>query len=151
MRKYFLVLVAAALLCLTFSVVSLALPPGADYSPQGSGNTVIVIQSADPDLIYFGLLFADRASLNQWMDNVKIVFWGPSQKTVAELPEDSEIIGLIKGIIARGGKTARIWCCKACADKYGVADKMEQLGMEVFHVGDATSYLLKLGYQMWNW
>ena len=124
---------------------------GAAYSPQGSGNVVIVIQSADPEAIFFGLLYADRAMKHQWMDNVKVVFWGPAEKTLAGLPDDSDQKKLIKGIIERGGKSARIWCCKACSDRYGVTEQMEKLGFEVFHVGNATSYLMKLGYRMWNW
>ena len=124
---------------------------GAGYSPQGSGNVVIMLQSADPELLFLGLLYADRAIKHQWMDNVKIVFWGPAQKTLASLPDSSEQKKLIKGIIARGGKSARIWCCKACSDRLGVTKQMEELGLEVFHVGNATSYLLKLGYRMWNW
>jgi hypothetical protein len=124
---------------------------GAEYSPQGSGNVVIVIQSGDPDLVFYALLFAHRAIKHQWMDNVKIVFWGPAEKTLAGLPQDSEQVKLIKDIQAMGGKSARIWACKACSDKYGVTEQMEKLGFEVFLVGNATSYLIKLGYRIWNW
>jgi len=56
---------------------------GAEYSPKGSGNVVIIIQSADPEAIYGGLLYASRAIKNRWMDNIKVVFWGPSEKTLA--------------------------------------------------------------------
>jgi hypothetical protein len=124
---------------------------GAEYSPQGSGNVAIVIQSGDPDLVFYALLYAHRAIKNQWMDNVKIVFWGPSEKTLAGLSDDSAQKKLIKEIQAMGGKSARIWACKACSDKYGVTGQIEKLGFEVFHVGNATSYLIKLGYRIWNW
>ena len=124
---------------------------GAEYSPQGSGNLVLVIQSSDPDLVFYGLLYAHRAIKNDWMDNVKVVFWGPSEQTLAGLDEDSAQIELIKEIQAMGGKSARIWACKACSDKYGVSEYLEELGFEVFHVGNATSYLIKLGYRVWNW
>lgn len=124
---------------------------GAGYSPQGSGNVVILSQSGDPDLVFYALLYAHRAIKHQWMDNVKIVFWGPSEKTLAGLPEDSVQKKLIREILAMGGKSARIWACKACSDKYGVTEDLEKLGFEVFHVGNATSYLIKLGYRLWNW
>ncbi len=88
-KKYLSVLFITIIVCVVFSTIAIGQSQVADYSPQGSGNVVVVIQSADPDLIYFALLFADRASSNEWMDNVKIVFWGPAQKTLAELPEDS--------------------------------------------------------------
>ncbi len=143
--------VVTLLLIGILSTQALASGQGADYSPQGSGNVIVLIKSANAEDIFFGLLYADRAIKNEWMDNVKIVLWGPAQKTIAELPADSDQIKLIKSIQAQGGKSSRIWACKACADRYGVADKMEKLGCEVFHVGNATSYLFKLGYRMWSW
>ncbi len=152
MRKQSFILTTAILLLIAvFSTQALAEGQGADYSPQGSGNVIVLIKSGDAEDIFFGLLYADRAIKNDWMDNVKIVLWGPAQKTLAELPAESDQIKLIKSIQAQGGKSSRIWACKACADRYGVADKMEKLGCEVFHVGNATSYLFKLGYRMWSW
>ena len=123
----------------------------AEYGPKGSGNVVILIQNSDPEAIYFGLLYSLRAVKNQWMDNVKVVFWGPAEKTISSLPTDSEQIKLLKDIQAMGGKSAAIWACKACSDRYGITQKMLDLGFEVFHTGEAVSYLMKLGYHIWNW
>jgi hypothetical protein len=143
---------AVVVLAMIFTSPTISLSdPGADYSPQGSGNVVIIIQSADPETIFHAVQFSERAIANQWMDNVKIVLWGPAEKTIAGLTPDHEIMVLIKKIQAMGGKSARIWCCKACSDRYGISDKMNKLGFEVFHVGNATSYLIKLGYRIWNW
>jgi len=153
-KSKFVKILAMVVVALTmvFAVPAMSLADqGAEYSPQGSGNVVIIIQSADPEVIFFGLLFADRAIKNQWMDNVKVVLWGPAEKTLAGLAPDSDQVKLIKSIQSTPGKHNRIWCCKACSDRYGVTDKMEKLGFEVFHVGNATSYLIKLGYRIWNW
>jgi hypothetical protein len=123
----------------------------AEYSPQGSGNVVVLIQNSDPEAIYFGLLYAVRATKNQWMDNVKVLFWGPAEKTISGLPPDSEQIKLLKEIQDMGGKSGSVWACKACSDRYGITQKMLDLGFEVFHTGEAVSYLMKLGYHIWNW
>ncbi|HMK34332.1 MAG TPA: DsrE family protein [Desulfomonilaceae bacterium] len=124
---------------------------GSEYSPKGSGNVVVLIQNGDPEMIYFGLLYASRAIKNKWMDNVKVVIWGPAEKTLSGLPTDSEQVKLLKEIQALGGKDGRVWACKACSERYGITKKMEELGCEVFHTGEATSYLLKLGYRLWPW
>ncbi len=124
---------------------------GTEYGPQGSGDVVIMLQSSDPDVLYLGLLYANNAIQKQWMDNVKIVFWGPAQKTLTSLPDDSDQMKLVKSIQAQHGQGSRIWACKACSERLGITEKMEKLGFEVFHVGNATSDLLKLGYRMWNW
>ena len=123
----------------------------AEYSPQGSGNVVVLIQNSDPEAIYFGLLYAVRATKNQWMDNVKVLFWGPAEKTISGLPPDSEQIKLLKEVQAMGGKFGSVWACKACSDRYGITQKMLDLGFEVFHTGETISYLMKLGYRIWNW
>jgi hypothetical protein len=123
----------------------------AEHGPEGSGNVVVLIQSSDPDAIYFGLLYAQRATLNEWMDNVKVLFWGPAEKTLCGLPPDSEQITLLKQIQAMDGKVSAVWACKACSDKYGITQKMLDLGIEVFHTGETMSYLMKLGYRIWNW
>ena len=148
--RLMLVFCLAVILCAMNPLAAVA-DIGAQYSPQGSGNVVILIQSGDPEIIYFGLLYASRAIKNRWMDNVKVVFWGPAEKTMVELAPDSEQHKLLKEIIAMGGKDGRPWACKACGDRYGVSDKMQALGFEVFHTGEATSYLIKLGYRIWNW
>lgn len=147
--KLALILVLAAV----FAICPIAAKAdiGAEYGPKGSGNVVILMQSGDPEVIYFGLLYASRAIKNRWMDNVKVVFWGPAEKALASLPPDSEQIKLLKEIQSFGGKDGKVWACKACGDRYGVSKKMEELGLEVFHTGEATSYLLKMGYRLWNW
>lgn len=124
---------------------------GAQHSPGGSGNVVVLIQNRDAEAIYFGLLYALRSATNHWMDNVKVVFWGPAEKTISGLPPESDQIKLLKEIQALGGKTGAVWACKACSDKYGITQQMLDLGFEVFHTGETVSYLMKMGYHIWNW
>ena len=67
------------------------------------------------------------------MDNVKIVFLGTVGKKPSQVcPMTVTKKKLIKGIIANGGKSARIWCCKACSDKYGVTEEMEKAWLRSF-------------------
>jgi hypothetical protein len=151
MRKSRLALILVLVGVFAISPLAAVADIGSEYSPRGSGNVVVVIQNGDPEMIYFGLLYASRAIKGKWMDNVKVVLWGPAEKTIAGLTPDSEQIKLIKEIQSYGGKDGKIWCCKACSDRYGITNKMLELGLEVFHTGEATSYLLKMGYRMWNW
>lgn len=151
MRRSKLALVLVAVAAFAMIPLGAFADMGAEYSQKGSGNVVVVIQSGDAEMIYFGLLYASRAIKNKWMDNVKVVLWGPAEKTMSGLPADSEQIKLLKEIQSFGGKDGKVWVCRACADRYGIAKKMEELGCEVFHTGEATSYLLKLGYRLWTW
>jgi hypothetical protein len=140
-----------AVLAMVFASPTISLSQEHGFSPQGSGNVIILIQSADPELIWHGIQYAERAIKNKWMDDVRIIIWGPAQKTICGLPDDHEIIKKFKLIQSYGGKSSQIWACKACSDRYGVTDKILKLGFESLHTGIATSYMIKLGYRIWNW
>jgi hypothetical protein len=141
----------AVVLAMIFASPTISLSQEHTYSPQGSGNVLVILQSGDPELIWHGIQYAERAIKNKWMDDVRIVIWGPAQKTICGLPPDHEIIVKFKEIQAMGGKSSQIWACKACSDRYGVTDKILKLGFESFHTGIATSYMIKAGYRIWNW
>ena len=90
---------AVAVLAMGFASPTISLSDeAAPYSPAGSGNVVVIIQNGDPELIFHAVQFAERAIIHQWMDNVKIVLWGPAEKTIAGLPPDHEIMVLFKKI-----------------------------------------------------
>lgn len=141
----------AVVLAMIFASPIISLSAEHGYSPQGSGNVLIIIQSGDPEMIFHAVQYAERAIKNQWMDDVRIVLWGPAEKTICGLPPDHEIIVKFKQIQAMGGKSSQIWACKACSDRYGITDKILKLGFESLHTGIATSYMIKLGYRIWNW
>ena len=138
-------------LAMIFASPTISLSQEHGFSPQGSGNVIILIQSGDPELIWHGIQYAERAIKNKWMDDVRIIIWGPAQKTICGLPPDHEIMVKFKEVQAMGGKSSQIWACKACSDRYGVTDKILKLGFESFHTGIATSYMIKAGYRIWNW
>jgi hypothetical protein len=141
----------AVVFAMIFASPTISLSQEHTYSPQGSGNVLVILQSGDPELIWHGIQYAERAIKNKWMDDVRIVLWGPAQKTICGLPADHEIMVKFKEIQAMGGKSSQIWACKACSDRYGVTDKILKLGFESLHTGIATSYMIKLGYRIWNW
>ena len=97
-----------------------------------------------------GIQYAERAIKNKWMDDVRIIIWGPAQKTICGLPPDHEIIKKFKDIQSYGGKSSQIWACKACSDRYGVTDKILKLGFESL-LGDCHVLYDQIGYRIWNW
>ena len=62
--------------------------------------------------------------------------WGPSQKL---LTEDEELQDYIKKMIENG---IGVLACKGCADQYGIADQLEQIGITVRYTGkDLTDFI----------
>jgi hypothetical protein len=75
-----------------------------------------------------------------WMDSVRLLIWGPSQKL---LVEDSVLqAGL--GKLKDAG--VELYACKACADMYGIADKLSKLGVTVMYTGEMLADLQKQGW-----
>jgi hypothetical protein len=70
-----------------------------------------------------------------WWDDITLVVWGPSAKLLAEDQELQEYILKIK----EAG--VELKACKACADMYGVSEKLEELGITVKYMGELTDYI----------
>jgi hypothetical protein len=86
------------------------------------------------------LLYPMYTKQQGWWDEIKFCIWGPSQKLLASDPELQETI---KKMQAAG---VEVFACKFCADKYGVTEKIEAMGIPVFYVGQTVTEALKAGW-----
>jgi hypothetical protein len=81
-------------------------------------------------------MYAKNAKLRDLWSRVLLIIWGPSAKLLAnevELQEELEELKL-SGV--------ELQACQACADQYGVSEKLRSLGIEVISMGlPITSYL----------
>ena len=87
-----------------------------------------------------GLVYPLNAAKKGWMDEVKVIFFGPSEKVAAN---DAEVQGRIKEILEAG---VEVLACKWCADRMGITEKLEAAGIKVVYVGSVISDLLKEGW-----
>ena len=71
------------------------------------------------------------------MDEVKVIFFGPSERIVAF---DTAIQKRIKMLQE---SSIEILACKGCADRMQVTTLIERLGIKVMYVGPVISQLLK--------
>ena len=72
-----------------------------------------------------------------WWKEVTLIIWGAS----AKLSGEDEVIQLkIKELIEGG---VHVTACEACADDLGVADKLDELGVEVKYWGQALTSVIK--------
>ena len=105
---------------------------------------LVIIATADRKKAIAGLMYARNAIKNRWLDDVKIVFFGPSEKLAAH---DTEVAWFVKEIT---DKTA-CFACKAISDKEGVSEKLGEIGIEVEYVGTIVSNAIKEGYSPMVW
>jgi hypothetical protein len=87
-----------------------------------------------------GLVYPLNAAKKGWMDEVKVIFFGPSEKVVAN---DAEVQARVKEIIEQG---VEVLACKWCSDRMGITEKLEAVGIKVEYVGSIISDLLKEGW-----
>ncbi len=85
-------------------------------------------------------MYTFNAKKRDWWGQVRFVVWGPSSKL---LSEDQELQKGIKEMLDAG---VEIQACKACADMYGVSDKLASLGIEVKYMGVPLTNMLKDGW-----
>lgn len=100
-----------------------------------------LVSSADREVaLEVGLIYPLNAAKKGWMDEVKVIFFGPSEKVVAN---DAEVQGRVKELLEAG---VEVLACKWCADRMGITEKLEATGMKVVYVGSIISDLLKEGW-----
>ncbi|PLX13047.1 MAG: DsrE family protein [Marinilabiliales bacterium] len=105
---------------------------------NASEKLVVVWTSGDAEvakkMVY---MYTYNAKKYGWWKNVTFIIWGPSSKL---LSEDTELQDYLKKMKEEG---IVLEACKACADMYGVADKLTQLGVDVKYMGTALTDYIK--------
>ena len=106
-----------------------------------ASKVFVVLSSGDREVaLEVGLVYPLNAAKQKWMDEVKLIIFGPSEKIVAY---DSEVQQRIKELQEVG---IEVMACKWCSDRMGISQTLEGLGINVVHVGSIMSNLLKEGW-----
>ena len=105
---------------------------------------LVIIATGDREKALAGLMYARNVLKNKWLDDSKLVFFGPSEK-LAIL--DDEIVRFIKDITTMGD----CFACKAISDKEGLSERLEEAGVKVEYVGTIVSNAIKEGYLPMVW
>ena len=85
-------------------------------------------------------MYTRNSKLKGWWDQVRLVVWGPSAEL---LTKDKDLQEQIHEVQKAG---VELQACKACADMYGVSDKLAELGIEVIYMGQPLTEMLKGGW-----
>ena len=104
-----------------------------------SSKLLVIIATGEKEKALTGLMYASRTLAEGWMDKVKVIFFGPSERL---LVEDEHIAQSAKEICAVEKSIA----CKFISDRDGISEKTEDIGLEVDYVGTIISDLIKDGY-----
>ena len=99
---------------------------------------VVLWTSGDRDVaLNMVFMYTYNAKKNGWWKDIRFIVWGHSSKL---LSEDAELQQEIKKMKEIG---IELLACKACADRYGVSKKFEELVIEVKYMGVPLTEMLK--------
>lgn len=112
-----------------------------------ANGLLVIISSGEeaPDKAFTGMMYAVNAKKNNWIDNVNMIFFGPSEKFIANLDSESRGSELLKKAIELGITPV---ACKAISDGNDLTPSLEKLGFEVEYVGLTISSYIKKDYQV---
>jgi len=85
-------------------------------------------------------MYAKNSKLRGWWERVLLVVWGPSARLLAD---DKDLQHELDELRAAG---VELLACKACSDRYGVSEKLAELGIDVIYMGEPLTDLLKEGW-----
>ncbi len=110
-----------------------------------SDKLAVILASSDHKVLEMGLIYAKNVAKHEWMSDLKLYLFGPSEVTIATDPELrqhlKEIIDL--GIVPQA--------CKWCSDEYRVSEQLAELGVEIEYIGEPVSEAIKQGYTPMTW
>ncbi|MFC1607287.1 DsrE family protein [Candidatus Latescibacterota bacterium] len=142
-RRSTLITVIAILLLATV-LYSLGIINGSRRVDAAEPSKLAVVwTSADRDVaIKMVYMYTYNAKKQQWFDEVRFIIWGPSSLL---LSVDKELQDYLKKMKDEG---VIIEACKACADMYGVSDKLTAMGVDVQYLGKPLTNMLKSDYKV---
>lgn len=102
---------------------------------------VVIWATGDRDVaLHSAIMYAHNAKKNNWWERVRFLVWGASSSL---LSVDAEIQEALLAMVQDG---VEVVVCKACADRLGVSEQIEALGLPVFYVGELLTESLKSGW-----
>jgi len=109
-----------------------------------SSKLLVIVATGDKEKARTALMYAHNVMKRGWLDDVKIVYFGPSERLVVD---DPILADQAQEIAEAGGSIA----CKYISDRDDVSEKFEELGVQVEYVGSIISDLIKDGYTPMVW
>lgn len=87
-------------------------------------------------------MYARNSKVRRWWDEVDLVIWGPS----AEVTANDKMIQEELKVMQHVGVSIK--ACIACANRYGVTEKLKALNIEVVSMGPILTQELQAGVKV---
>ena len=105
---------------------------------------MIIIATKEKEKALTGLMYAKNAIENNWLEGIKVIFFGPSESLMID---DEEIRDYAINIADKSECLA----CKFISDEEEISSEIKELGVGVEYVGSIISDLIEKGYVPMVW
>ena len=102
-------------------------------------KTLIILSTAEKAKVLTGLMYAINAAKHGWLDEVRVVFFGPAEGLLAE---DREVADTALALPEAVHPTA----CRAVAEREGISETIEAGGIPLENVGPPISAMINEGW-----
>ena len=109
-----------------------------------SDKALVIIATGEAEKALTGLMWSTNALRFGWMEDVRVIFFGPAQKLALE---NDEVKEMAQGL----AEAEKPIFCKFISDRDGNSEQLEQMGMDVQYVGQIIADFIKDGYTPMVW
>lgn len=104
-----------------------------------ASKVMVIVSTAEKDKALTGIMYAVNAQKNKWVDDLKVIFFGPFENLVCE---DEEVAKAASRLLEYETPIA----CKFLSDRDGISETLEKMGVNVDYVGALISGYIEEGY-----
>ena len=104
-----------------------------------ASKVMIIVSTAEKDKALTGIMYAVNAQKNKWVDDLKVIFFGPFENLICE---DEDVAQAASKLLDYETPIA----CKYLSDRDGISENLEKMGVNVDYVGSLISGYLEEGY-----
>ncbi len=104
-----------------------------------ASKVMVIVSTAEKDKALTGIMYAVNAQKNKWIDDLKVIFFGPFENLMCE---DEEVAQAASRLLEYETPIA----CKFLSDRDGISENLEKMGVNVAYVGSLISGYIEEGY-----
>jgi len=104
-----------------------------------ASKVMVIVSTAEKDKALTGIMYAVNAQKNKWVDDLKVIFFGPFENLVCD---DEEVAQVASRLLDYETPIA----CKFLSDRDGISETLEKMGVNVDYVGALISGYIEEGY-----
>ena len=97
-----------------------------------ASKVMVIVSTAEKQKALTGIMYAINAQKNKWLDDIKVIFFGPFENLMCE---DEDVAQAASRLMDYQTPIA----CKFLSDRDGISNKLEEMGVDVDYVGSLIS------------